>query len=192
MSTDSTKTRKDKAMPRTLKTILAFVAYLITIPLANYSISHWGTAVAPGLHTIPVGFGYSAPSGVLFIGLGLAGRDAVQYLVGVRWTLLAIVAGIVLSYAINPQVATASAAAFALGELIDLAVYTPIRERSYPAAVLFSNASGAVVDTFVFLPLAFHSINFWQGQVVGKIEVGVLCALFVWGWRAVPRHLALR
>ena len=46
--------------------------YAATIPAANWAINHWGDVQFPGgPHTIPVGFGLSAPSGVLFVGLAL-------------------------------------------------------------------------------------------------------------------------
>lgn len=61
--------------------ILAAVGYIATIIGANYAIGHWGDVpVAPGApHTLPVGFGWSAPSGVLFVSLALVTRDLVQW-----------------------------------------------------------------------------------------------------------------
>lgn len=171
---------------------VALAGYLATIPLANWMINNVGTEAFPGgPHTIPVGFGFQAPSGVLMIGVGLAARDAVQRLAGYRATLAAIVAGVALSYVVNPAIATASAAAFLLGELADFAVYTPLSRRNLPLAVLASGAVGAVIDTFVFLQLAFGSIQFWQGQVIGKVGVSAACALIVWLYRrAVPVRFA--
>jgi uncharacterized PurR-regulated membrane protein YhhQ (DUF165 family) len=52
------------------------------------------------------------------------------------------------------RIALASAVAFVLAELVDLAVYAPLRRRQWHTAVLASNAAGAVVDTFVFLLIA--------------------------------------
>jgi uncharacterized PurR-regulated membrane protein YhhQ (DUF165 family) len=170
--------------------VVALVAYLATIPLANWFISNVGTEAFPGgPHTIPVGFGFQAPSGVLLIGLGLATRDAVQRLAGLRWTFAAIAVGVALSWVINPAIAFASAVAFALGELGDLAVYSPLSRRNLPLAVLASGVVGAVIDTFVFLQLAFGSSQFWQGQLIGKTIITVLCALVVWIARAVPVRL---
>ena len=74
---------------------LSLVAYLLTIPLANWLINHAGTQIAPGApHTIPVGLGYRAPSGVLAIGIALFTRDYVQEQFGKRTTLIAIAIGV--------------------------------------------------------------------------------------------------
>ena len=58
----------------------AFIGgYMATIPIANFMIGNVGTFCIPdGPCTIPVGFGYSAPSGVLMVGLALVLRDYVQ------------------------------------------------------------------------------------------------------------------
>ena len=173
--------------------LLALAVYLSTIPLANWFIGNVGTEAFPGgPHVIPVGFGYTAPSGVLLIGLGLASRDAVQRLAGKWWTLAAIGIGVALSYVVNPAIATASAAAFLLGELADFAVYTPLSSRDLPLAILASGAVGAVIDTFVFLQIAFGSLQFWQGQIIGKTWVTLACAFAVWLYRAVPIRLTPR
>ena len=63
---------------------------------------------------------------------------------------------------------TASATAFLLSELADLAVYTPLQRRGLVAAVVLSSFAGLVVDSIVFLWLAFGSLEFLAGQVVGK------------------------
>lgn len=173
------------------KASVALVAYMASIPAANWMISNVGTEAFPGgPHTIPVGFGYAAPSGVLLIGVALAARDAIHRLAGQRAALLAIIAGVALSYFVNPAVATASALAFAFGELCDLAVYVPIARRNLPAAIVASGVVGGVIDTFVFLQLAFGSTQFWQGQVIGKTAIAATCALIVAGYRAVSQRFA--
>lgn len=157
----------------------ALAAYAACIVLANYFIQHVGTQPFPGgPHTINVGFGYSAPSGVLWVGLAFTVRDFVQQSLGKRVVVGAIVVGAGLSYLVAPSLAFASGAAFLLSEALDFAVYTPIVERGRVlAAVLLSNTVGLVIDTFVFLWLAFHSITFWQGQVVGKAEMTALAVV---------------
>jgi uncharacterized PurR-regulated membrane protein YhhQ (DUF165 family) len=160
---------------------IALLAYAGTVPLANWMISNVGTQQFPdGPHTIPVGFGFDAPSGVLAIGVSLAARDAVHRLAGRRVALAAIAIGVLLSFVLaSPALAAASAFAFALGELIDFAVYVPLSHRSLPAAILASGVAGAVVDSLVFLQIAFGSSMFWQGQVLGKVWVAGLAALAV-------------
>lgn len=162
-------------------TWIALIAYAGTVPLANWMISNVGTQRFPdGPHTIPVGFGFDAPSGVLAIGVALAARDAVHRLAGKRVALGAIAVGVMLSFLLaSPALAAASAFAFALGELIDFAVYVPLSPRSLPAAILASGIAGAFVDSFVFLQIAFGSTMFWQGQVLGKVWIACLAALVV-------------
>lgn len=160
---------------------LSLLAYAGAVPLANWMISNVGTQQFPdGPHTIPVGFGFDAPSGVLAIGVSLAARDAVHRLAGKRVALGAIAVGVMLSFLFaSPALASASAVAFALGELVDFGVYVPLSQRSLPAAILASGIAGAVVDSFVFLQIAFGSSMFWHGQVLGKIWIALGAALLV-------------
>lgn len=155
--------------------LLALALYGACIPLANWTIQHVGSPTFPGgPHTIPVGFGLEAPSGVLWIGLALVLRDVVQMALGRVWTLGAILAGAALSWLVAPSFAVASAVAFGLGELADFAVYTPLAERRLRIAVLASGAVGAVIDSLVFLQLAFDSTAFWKGNALGKVWMSLL------------------
>jgi uncharacterized PurR-regulated membrane protein YhhQ (DUF165 family) len=157
------------------------VLYLATIPIANWMISNVGTQFFPGgPHTIPVGFGYSAPSGVLMIGLAMFLRDIVQNVYGRKVTIGAIGIGVLLSYAINPAVATASAVAFACGELADFFVYTKLRNKTLVGAVVSSGVIGGFIDSFLFLQIAFGSTAYWQGQVIGKTEMALIGGLLIW------------
>jgi uncharacterized PurR-regulated membrane protein YhhQ (DUF165 family) len=166
---------------QTIKKGILIVLYLSTIPLANWMISNLGTQFFPGgPHTIPVGFGYSAPSGVLMIGLALFLRDLVQKTYGRKVTLIAIGVGVLLSYAVNPAVATASAIAFACGELADFVVYTKLRKKTLVGAVVSSGIIGGIIDSFLFLQIAFGSTMYWQGQVIGKTQMALLGGLLIW------------
>ena len=156
-------------------------------------ISHVGTQSFPGgPHVIPVGFGYSAPSGVLLIGLALAGRDAVHRMAGHSVALIAIAVGVALSWLVNPALAWASAAAFCLGELADLAVYSPLQKRALPLAVALSGVVGGALDSLVFLQLAFNSTDYWQGQVIGKTLVALAAGLIVAGCRCATTRTRAR
>lgn len=161
--------------------ILAFTAYLATIPAANWLISNAGTVCVPdGPCLIPVGFGLMAPSGVLMIGAALVLRDAVQQMLGIRWALTAIACGVILSILVAPPaLVIASATAFAIAELMDLSVYTPLRKRNLSLAVLASGVVGAAVDSTVFLWVAFGSLDFIAGQLVGKLWMTVIAAIFL-------------
>jgi uncharacterized PurR-regulated membrane protein YhhQ (DUF165 family) len=170
--------------------ITAVAGYVATIPTANWMIQNVGTTCVPdGPCLIPVGFGLMAPSGVMMIGAALALRDMVHEVGGWRLALLAILAGAVVSLVISPgALVAASVAAYLLGELLDLAVYTPLRRRNLPLAVLASGAVGAVADSAAFLLIAFGSLDFIAGQVVGKMWIAVAAAAIVWGrrwWRKI-------
>jgi uncharacterized PurR-regulated membrane protein YhhQ (DUF165 family) len=155
-----------------------FVAFAATVPLANWLIGNVGTFCVPeGPCVIPVGFGLTAPSGVLAIGVALVLRDLVQRRLDVRWALAAILVGAALSATFAPPaLVVASTVAFLLSELVDLSVYTPLQRRRLVLAVLASGIVGLVVDSIAFLWLAFGSLDFLAGQIAGK-SWAVLAAL---------------
>ncbi len=159
--------------------IAVFLAYLATIPGANWLIGHAGTECIPnGPCLIPVGFGLAAPSGVLMIGAALVLRDAVQQMLGFIWAIIAISCGVLLSAVVAPPaLVVASAAAFAIAELLDLAVYTPLRERNLSLAVFISGLIGALADSAAFLWLAFGSLDYMAGQTLGKVWMSAIAAL---------------
>ena len=106
---------------------------------------------------------------MLTVGVALVLRDLVQRCLGTRAGLLAILCGTALSVLVaGPQLVMASGAAFLLSELADFAVYTPLQRRGLVRAVVASSLVGLVVDSIVFLTLAFGSLQFLPGQVVGK------------------------
>lgn len=176
----------------------ALAVYIGSVWAANYFIGHVGTVSFPGgPHTIPVGFGYDAPSGVLWIGVALLFRDLVQTYLGRTAVVGGILVGAALSWFIAPSFAVASAVAFLASEALDFAAYTPLIERGRVlAAVVASNTVGAVCDTFLFLWLAFGSIQFWQGQIIGKLWVTVLVIpVLIWQRRRIapiPAHILAR
>lgn len=156
---------------RVLSGTVAFAAFLCCVPLANWMISHVGTTCVPnGPCLVPVAPGIMAPSGVLTIGVALVLRDVVQRCLGWRASLLAIAVGTMLSALVAPpSLVIASGTAFALSELADFMVYTPLQQRRLLLAVVASSMMGLVVDSVVFLSLAFGSLAFLPGQLVGKL-----------------------
>ena len=158
-------------MRQTQLGLVAFVCFLASIPLANWMIGHVGTVCVPnGPCLVPVAPGLMAPSGVLTVGLALVLRDLVQRCLGLNWGLAAIALGTVLSALIAPPfLVVASGVAFALSELADCAVYTPLQRRRLLLAVVASSCVGLVVDSVIFLSLAFGSQEYLPGQVVGKL-----------------------
>jgi queuosine precursor transporter len=150
---------------------LAFAGFLACIPLANWMIGHVGTVCVPnGPCLVPVAPGLMAPSGVLTVGAALVLRDVVQRCLGLRAGLAAIALGTAASIVVAPPaLVLASGVAFALSELADCAIYTPLQQRRLLLAVIASAMAGLVVDSVVFLSLAFGSLDFLGGQIVGKI-----------------------
>jgi uncharacterized PurR-regulated membrane protein YhhQ (DUF165 family) len=150
--------------------VLFLVAFALCIPAANWLIGHAGTVCVPnGPCLIPVAPGIMAPSGVLMVGLALVLRDLVQRRLGLWCAGVAIFVGAALSALLAPpSLVLASASAFLLSELADLAIYTPLQRRRLLLAVLASGLVGLVIDSAVFLQLAFGSLEFLPGQVIGK------------------------
>lgn len=170
-----------------------FLAFLACIPAANWLILHVGTVCVPdGPCLVPVAPGVMAPSGVVTVGLALVLRDLVQRRLGKRWAIAAILLGALISAALAPPaLVVASAVAFLLSELADLAVYTPLQARGLVLAVLVSSMVGLVVDSIVFLQLAFGSLDLLWGQVIGKAWM-VLVSLPAIAWlRERDRRLGI-
>jgi len=148
----------------------ALVAFVATVWGANWALEEYGIIDLPGT-------GLEAPAGVWFAGLAFGLRDAVHEMLGRRFVVAGILAGAVLSWIVSDAVsipgghasiAVASGVAFLLSEAADLAVYDPLRERNWVAAVAASNIVGAILDSALFLWLAFGSLDFISGQVIGK------------------------
>ena len=150
--------------------VIFLIGFALTIPAANWLIGNAGTVCAPsGPCLIPVAPGIMAPSGVLMIGLALVLRDLVQRRLGVVYSVAAILIGAAISSWLAPaSLVLASGTAFLFSELVDLAVYTPLARRRLVLAVVASGLIGLVIDSLIFLWLAFGSLQFLPGQVIGK------------------------
>jgi uncharacterized PurR-regulated membrane protein YhhQ (DUF165 family) len=107
-------------------------------------------------------------------------RDLVQRRLGVGYSAAAVIAGAIVSAGLAPPaLVIASGVAFLLSEFADLAVYTPLARRQLVGAVVASSMVGLVVDSIVFLWLAFGSLTFLPGQVLGKAWMVLLSIPFV-------------
>ncbi len=175
--------------------VVFFALFALTIPAANWLIGHAGTAcVAPhGPCVIPVAPGVMAPSGVTMVGVALVLRDLVQRRLGTRLSALAILSGGAISALLAPApLIIASVVAFLLSEFADLAVYTPLGRRRLIAAVIASSCAGLVVDSVLFLWLAFGSLEFLLGQIIGKAWMVLLSVPFVTWLRRRDARLGIR
>lgn len=172
-----------RARQRTCEGLIVLVLFALTIPAANWMIGHLGTVCpAQGPCLVPVAPGIMAPSGVTMVGVALVLRDLLQRRLGIAIAALAILLGAALSALVAPPaLILASAGAFLFSELADLAVYTPLARRRLVAAVVVSSAVGLVIDSVVFLYLAFGSLEFLAGQVIGKAWMVLLSIpLLIW------------
>lgn len=157
---------------RSLRSVVgagALLAYITVIFAANWAVQHFGI--------VPVGFGLRAPAAVYFVGVAFTLRDLVQNILG-RWVSVgAIAAGALVSAAVSPSLALASGLAFFSSELADFLVYTPLLRRGWIIALIPANLIGCVVDSLVFLSIAFGSLSLLGGQVLGKAWMTALAVL---------------
>jgi hypothetical protein len=151
--------------------------YLAAIVLANVAISALGASWSPVI-------------GFFFIGLDLTLRDKLhEQWRGDRLFLKManlIVWGGLLSVLVQPaagDVAIASCLTFILSSAADAWMYTRMRHRGKALARYSSNIVGALVDSMVFIPMAFGVLlpAVMLAQFLAKGAGGMLWAwLFNW------------
>lgn len=167
--------------------IVMVAAYIGCVFGANWATERWGLIDYP--------WGLQATAGTVFAGLAFTARDFTQDTLG-RWAVVvAIIVGAFLSWWVAPAFAVASGVAFLVSEAADFAIYTPLREREWGVAVLLSNAVGAVVDSWLFLWIAFDfnsAQKFWFDQTVIKVAMAAPFVLAIWMWRARDLSQRLR
>jgi hypothetical protein len=169
--------------PRALASAALFLA---TIVAANYLTTHYGL--------VSIGFGLAVTAGTFAAGFALYARDEVQDAAGRTAVVALIIVGALLSYVVSSgRIALASGVAFCLSELCDMAVYTPLRERSWAGAVVASNAVGGLVDSLVFLSVAGFGLTVGNvaGQWLVKMAVTVATVALVGGARYALRRNAI-
>lgn len=159
---------------------ILFVLFVGCVFGANWALTTFGL--------VPIGFGMVAPAGVYFSGLGFTLRDLLHDATGRRWVIAAIFVGALVSGALSGRLALASGVAFLISELADFTVYEPLRRKHWLGAVVASNIVGLVVDSALFLWLAFGSLEFMEGQVFGKAYMTVLAVAGLWGFRALSQR----
>lgn len=156
---------------------LAALAFVTLVVAANWMTARYG--MVADLVT----------AGTFAAGLVLLVRDWLQEAGGRWWVFGAIAGGAGLSaWMASPVLALASGSAFAVSELADFAVYTPLRRRSQAAAMVASNSVGAVVDSLLFLALAGFPLAQWATQSAVKVAVTLPFIAAVVIGRALLRH----
>lgn len=174
-----------------MKKFFLAAAFVGCVYAANWTLARYGMVEIPVI-------GWLAPAGVLWAGFSFGIRDALREAAGDSWRVWvvgAIAAGTAVSYVLGDAItipggaltiAASSGIAFGLSELADACVYEPLRKRQWVVAVFISNLVGAVVDSLIFLSLAFGATDAIGGQVLGKALV-ILPALPIVYW-ARGRH----
>ena len=167
--------------------LIPLAGYIACIVAANWAIVTFGV--------VPVGFDLFAPAGVYFAGLTFTFRNLTQQTLGRRWGFAAIGIGAALSAVISPHadlggplpLPVASGVAFALSESADALVWTRLRQQGWwIRAMGVADLASQVMDSLLFLALAFGSIEFWLGQTVGKAWCTWATMLVMWlVWRVV-------
>ena len=157
--------------------IASFIVYVAAIVAANVATAYWGM--------VPVGFGLMATAGTYAAGFALLARDFTHRYAGIWWAFSGIMLGIVLSWFLaSPALAVASAAAFAVAEVVDMGVYLVARRRrGFITSAAISNLVSAPLDTLVFLFIAGFPVTIasFAGQMLGKLLWATAVPLLVYG-----------
>lgn len=120
-------------------TVIVYVALIAGV--------NWLFDVTP-LVQLPGGEVWSPAA--LVVGFVFVVRDFAQRQVG-HYILLAMLAGIAISWLMaSPQLALASAIAFAVGETADWALYS-LTKKPFSQRILLSSLLGAPLDSLIFL-----------------------------------------
>lgn len=174
MSTDNQVTLPNQPRKDPMNKII-IATYLAAITAANLIVTEYGPAV-------------SIYTALALVALDLTLRDVLHDRTsGVgRWLTMGVLVlgGSAISYAINRDagpIAVASSAAFAAAMTVDALVYQAARRFAFVERSTISNIAGAIVDSLVFVTLAFP-VFLWDvavGQATAKVAGGVVFAILL-------------
>jgi queuosine precursor transporter len=94
---------------------------------------------------------------------------------------LVVVIGFVVALALSfylstPRIAIASASAFLVGQLLDIAIFSRLRNRFWLVPPLTGSLLGSLIDTLIFFTIAFAPvlgfIDGWFGMEDGSLGFG--------------------
>lgn len=161
-----------RALP--VKTMALAAGYVATIFAANAALQHFEPLTIGAL---------AIPAGVWFASVAFILRDLIQRESAHprRWVLGSIGVGTAASLALSVgdgwRIALGAGVAFLVSELLDYRIFSQLRPRGFLTASTASNVAAALVDTLIFLPIAFGSLTYAPGQIVGKLSVAALFAV---------------
>lgn len=160
LATTSLVTRAVTSWRPTMPGVTAMTAYLLSVVAANVTAIHWPPLIIGGL---------AVPAGTVFAGVCLTLRDLLHDALGRHGVAIAITVGAGLSFLLaSPQIAVASVVAFTVSETFDALIYARLHHRTRLGAVMASNTAGLVIDSALFVPLAFGDFTAAPGQIMGK------------------------
>lgn len=165
--------------------------FLASIPFANWWLTQHGLWDHLGPIPGPI------PSAVWVVGFAFVLRDLAQLTLGKWWAIAAIAVGVLLSWWVaNPAFAFASGMAFLWSESTDALIFTPLANRGTTRAFLIgvtiSGYAASVVDSVIFVRLAFHTYNGWWQLTLAKILFVALATPVAWGVRRLVKPRAVR
>jgi uncharacterized PurR-regulated membrane protein YhhQ (DUF165 family) len=168
---------------------VCLAVFIATIPLANWTTDTYGFRDVLWIGMIP--------AGTVWISVSFVARDVTQLTLGRVWALVGIGIGAVLSIVLaNPGLVWGSFVAFTVSELLDMGIYTPLADRGkFALAVLLSSVVGGVLDSWLFLRIAFGeevAADGWWRLAIAKaviiLLVTPLAILIRRRMRAVPSY----
>lgn len=168
---------KGNFMLTTASFIFAYIAGIV--------ICNLGFELLPFINT-PLGV---LPVMSAFVGLIFILRDFVQRRVGHMMVIPIMLVGVAITWlTVSPELAIASASAFAISEFVDWIVYT-YTGKKFEDRVLISSAISTPIDSIVFLALiGFLSPGAVIIMTASKMLVSVLMWA-AWKWFNVERRV---
>lgn len=143
--------------------------YVICIVVANVLAARW---------VISLPFGLAVPAGAFAIAPVFSLRDGIHEKWGRRGAYVMIGVAMLISWGLSvltgdrllSRVTLASVFAFAMNEALDTEIYHKLRSHSKLLAVLGSNAVSSLVDSVLFIWVAFGPLwNLMIGQYIIKM-----------------------
>lgn len=139
-------------------------------------------------YIVPLPLGLTVPAGVFAIAPVFSLRDAVHERFGRKgaYVLIAIATGLSWGWAfvsgdgLLSRVTLASVIAFAFNEILDTEIYYKLRNRSRLLAIIGSNAISSLVDSVLFIWVAFGPLlPLMIGQYIVKMVLAALVGLWI-------------
>lgn len=191
--------RSPRTPRRTAVTGALAAVFIASAAASNWTIQHVGQNNGPyAPHTIPIGWGLHAASGVLLVGAMITLRDALHEQIGIKGTVLVIaIASLISGLLAPPPVAIASSVTMLAAETADALVYQRLRLRGYLIAGAASNLVSSLIDSALFLFIAYGVTAMRHGTyplTIGKIEASLvtLAVLAIAARTFRPRRTPIR